>query len=250
MVTYLQQEEQHNKVWEYDVSSDGREVTVRWGRIGGNIRTQVKSFGSGSAVQDFISKKVREKLRKEYKLVEQQAYTEEKQTATELGPRFKIKDFKFVSLVNGNKYREIPGYSPNGYIYVEVLNSWSKHLYRILLSKNESWGIEGGLTVTKKYVRFGKKVSASANGAYKFVAALRQKLMRLAQSVVEVIKTMKVAAVGARKLDLGDDDDDDAEYEVPQMDFKNVLANVDHGGVDDKVVVAMAGAIGLRMLDL
>ena len=249
MTTYLQQEEQHNKVWEYNVSTDGHQVTVRWGRIGSNIRTQVKSFGSSSATQDFISKKVREKQREGYKLVPQEMYSEEKKTATELGPRFKIRDFKFVSLVNGNKYREIPDYSPNGYVYVEVLNSWSKHLYRILLSKNESWGIEGGLTVTKDHVRFGKKVSASANGAYKFVGALRQKLMRLAKTVIEVVKTMKVAAVGIRSLDFGDDDN--SEVGTSQMNYQTViLKQVDHGGVDDKVIVSMAGAVGLRMLDL
>jgi DNA ligase-1 len=53
-----------NKFWE--ISSDGLNVTVRFGRIGANGQTQTKSFANEAAAEKHASKLIDEKTEKGY----------------------------------------------------------------------------------------------------------------------------------------------------------------------------------------
>lgn len=62
----------HNKFWEYEgPHRDGPTwvVQITWGRIGSGGDTQEKSFGSLRGAEEFIAKKVNEKLGKGYREV-------------------------------------------------------------------------------------------------------------------------------------------------------------------------------------
>lgn len=54
-----------NKFWEYKVS--GRDVTVRWGKIGSEGQTQLKTYGDSFDALDAVRKLVDQKLAKGYK---------------------------------------------------------------------------------------------------------------------------------------------------------------------------------------
>ena len=54
-----------SKFWE--VTTDGREVTVRYGRIGSNGQTQTKSFTSDAAANTYALRQISAKLAKGYR---------------------------------------------------------------------------------------------------------------------------------------------------------------------------------------
>lgn len=53
-----------NKFWE--IETNGKEVTVRWGRIGTTGQAQVKAFGDGQAATKHAEKLIGQKLAKGY----------------------------------------------------------------------------------------------------------------------------------------------------------------------------------------
>jgi len=54
-----------SKFWE--ITTNNREVTVRYGRIGSNGQTQTKSFTSDTAAADHAEKQINSKLAKGYR---------------------------------------------------------------------------------------------------------------------------------------------------------------------------------------
>jgi predicted DNA-binding WGR domain protein len=236
MPTYINNEEQHNKFWEY--TQDGLTIHYKWGRIGGNIRTLSKKYGSHGELEKALATKIRSKEKKKYKQKTKKELKQEVQTAKLLGPRFKISRMQFVSQ-KGNKLTRISNYDPKKYVYVEILNSWKKTITRLLLSKTESFELVGGVSESNRTITYGRKATPDMN----FVAGVRSVLRRLSEQLVEVIKTIKFAAVGARKLF---DDDDDTN---PTQEFALALAQVDTAGIDSKVISNFA-SMGARVLEL
>jgi len=242
MPIYLCQEKQHNKTWEYKIV--GLTVTVKYGRVGSTMKTQVKNFGSSSARDAFIAKKIRDKTnpKKGYVLVDEKKAKQEAQTAKMLGIQYKISRMEFVSH-KGRKLTRISNYDPKKYVYVEILNSWKKDITRLLLSKTESFLITGGVTEANRSITYGSKIPTSG----RFVEGVRGVLRRLSEQLVEVIKTIKFAAVGARKL--FDDEDDDSSPQQFTQEFSLVFDQVDSAGVD-KAVVSRFASMGVRVLEL
>ncbi len=241
MPIYLCQEKQHNKSWEYIIS--GLTVTYKYGRVGSTITTKVKTYSSSAARDKEIAAKVRNKtgVKKGYVLVNEKKIKEESKTARQLGIQNKISRMDFVNL-KGNKLTKISSYDPKKYVYVEILNSWKKTRTRLLLSKTESFELTGGVQEQNRTITFGRKTPAGGN----FVNAVRGVLRRLSEQLVEVIKTIKFAAVGVRKL--FDDDDDDGDP-VPTQAFSLALGQVDSAGVDSAVISKFA-SMGVRVLEL
>jgi len=239
MPIYLCQEKQHNKSWEYVVN--GLTVTYKYGRVGSTITTKVKTYSSSSARDKEIAAKIRNKtsFKKGYVLVNEKKIKEESKTARQLGIQNKISKMDFVSM-KGNKLTKISNYDPKKWVYVEILNSWKKTITRLLLSKTESFELVGGITQANRTITFGRKVTPNAN----FVAGVRGVLRRMSEQLVEVIKTIKFAAVGARKL--FDDDDDDP---VPAQAFSLALSQVDSTGMNSMVISTFA-SVGARVLEL
>lgn len=136
MPIYINREDQHNKYWQYRV--EGLSVHVSWGRIGGNSDSQVKTFSNPASLHAFVDGKISEKLRKGYREASETELKKEAQTAKSLGIENKIKRLLWVDLT-GKTLALLNTYDPSKYIYVEVLNSWSKEVTRLLLSRSGTW---------------------------------------------------------------------------------------------------------------
>lgn len=85
----------HNKFWSSEIRPDHTVIT-RWGRLGTKGQSKTFEFNSDWAAQDFIDKKVTEKLRKGYREVEPEILDLKKLQAELTGPEYKIKYLKFV----------------------------------------------------------------------------------------------------------------------------------------------------------
>ncbi len=236
MPDYLCQEKQHNKLWRYTIN--GLSVTTEYGRVGQSLKATTKAFGSATERDRFVATKIREKEKKGYVLATQEKVKQEQTTAKQLGTQYKISRMLFVSQ-KGTKLTQITNYDPKKFVYVEILNSWKKTITRLLLSKTQSFEITGGVSETNRTITYGSKTLTNSS----FITAVRGVLRRLSEQVVEVIKTVKFAAVGARNLF---DDDNDSPEAVNA--FASILSQVDSAGVDTKVVSRFA-SMGARVLE-
>ncbi|MBD3404698.1 MAG: WGR domain-containing protein [Candidatus Lokiarchaeota archaeon] len=232
---YLCNDDQSNKFWEYKIN--GTSVTVKWGRVGLSGQSKVHNFSSSDDMQKFINKKVAEKMRKNYAPVDDKKLKEEVKTAQQLGHQYKISRMLFVNQKD-NKLTHLAKYDPKKWVYVEILNSWKKDITRLLLSKNESYEITGGVTEGYKSITYGQKSPTSGN----FVNAVRGILRRLSEQVVEVVKA-RITLSGARKLDMGGDEQEYATAALDALESMNIT-NM------DKSVVSKFATMGTRVLDL
>jgi predicted DNA-binding WGR domain protein len=223
-----------NKFWSYD--KQGTDVLVKWGRVGLKGQEKFHSFGSAAAQQKFIDKKVREKTRKGYALTDDKQMKKEKKIADLMGHQYKISRMQWVNK-RGTKLNFILDYDPKEYVYVEVLNSWTKDVVRLLLGKKESFQIEGVAEMNRK-IEYDYE-SRSNSG---FVKGVREALKELARKVTEAV--VKFAAVGVRKLSLDDDEEDEGYEPVLAPVFEAV------GNSASKQVVSKFAALGERTLDL
>ena len=235
MPIYINREDQHNKYWQYRL--EGLSVHVSWGRIGGKSDSQVKTFSNPASLHAFIDDKVSEKLRKGYREASETELKKEAQTAQSLGIENKIKRLLWVDL-KGKTLALLSNYDPSKYIYVEVLNSWSKEVTRLLLSRGGSWQLGSGISEYDRTISFSTRNPVSGEGE-RFANTVRQMLRDMAVTVAAVLKTVKFAAVGARNLfDSGTGDE-----EAPE------LADIAAPGFDRQVISKFA-ALGQRCLDL
>lgn len=223
-----------NKFWSYE--EQGTDVLVKWGRVGLDGQQKLHSFGSRSEQQKFIDKKVREKTRKGYALTDQKQMAKEKKIADLMGHQNKIGRMQWVRK-RGKKLNFILEYNPSEFVYVEILNSWSKEVTRLLLSKDKSFQIEGVAEFDRKIEYDYERAPDSG-----FVRGVREALKELARKVSEAV--VKFAAVGVRSLSLGDDDEDEGYEPVLAPVFEAV------GSSASKQVVTKFAALGARTLDL
>lgn len=236
-VIYINNGAQHNKFWSHNIN--GKEVHVKWGRIGGSSDEQIKTFSSDAEVQKFISKKIREKEKKGYKKETKEKLKKEVKTANALGHQNKIKRMLWVSK-NNKTLAQIDNYDPNQYVYVEILNSWTKKMTRLLLSKDSNWMVEGGISESGRNIGCNEltKLGYSA-----FAESVRTILKELAEVVAEALKTVKFAASGVQNLF------DDEDFTQPASELTEALAGINTSGFDDSVVHTFA-AMGARSLEL
>jgi len=236
-VIYINNGSQHNKFWSYDI--EGNNVHVKWGRIGGSSDEQLKSFDSSSEVQRFITKKTREKEKKGYKKETKEKLKKETKTARALGHQNKVGRMLWMSR-DDLLLTQIDSYDPNQYVYVEILNSWTKKVTRLLLSKDSTWMVGGGISESGQNIGCNKltKLGYSA-----FADSIRAILKEMAEVIAAALKTVKFGASGVRNLF----DDDDFVQEGPSVE--DVLGSIDTSGFDASVVRQFA-AMGARNLEL
>lgn len=232
-------EEQHNKVWSYQIISENS-VLVKWGRLGVLGQSQTKTFPSQSKMQDFINKKISEKEKKGYKKTNQQEVKKDAQIAQELGVQNKINRIQFVDKKN-KKLSFLGQYDPKRYVYVEILNSWSKEVSRYLLSKDQSYKIDS-IAEVNRTIEFDNISECYSD---KFVQVVRKVLREIASKVG--VAVAKFAALGARSLSLGDDDEDIFVGGSSALD--EILGEVGES-VISKQVVSKFAALGARQLEL
>jgi predicted DNA-binding WGR domain protein len=237
-VKYINQESNHNKMWSYEVS--GTSITWRFGRIGSHITEQVEGFSNQSAMQKKISKKVAEKLAKGYKLVDQEKYEEEKQIAEDIGSRNKITKLMFVDKVD-NQLLELQNYDPKKYVYVQIMDSWDKNVRNLLFSKTESHE----LLNMQSAMSFSQMTYCPGE----FASGIRRYIKRLAEKVREVV-TVMFAALGARKLSLGaENENEDDGFQAANVTPEFISKVGESKGASDQVIRTFA-ALGARKLDL
>ena len=237
-VIYVCNIDKSNKFWSYEIRNNN-EVHIKWGRIGGSADEQIKSFGSSSELQKFIDKKVKEKEKKGYRPETKEKLKRETKTAQALGHQNKIKKMLWVSR-DENRLEQLDNYDPNQYVYVEILNSWSKEVTRLLLSKGKTWMAKDGVTEFNRSIICSSLVEL---GYSVFAEAVRAVLKDMAEVIAEALKTVKFAASGVRNLF------DDEDFTQPNNELSAALASVDMSGFDSSVVHKFA-AMGSRSLEL
>lgn len=241
MKTYINSQEQHNKFWEYEISgAKNNVVTCRWGRVGSTTQSKTFNFSSTYEANYFIEGKIREKEKKGYAEVTKEKLQEESETSRLLGVQNKISKMEWVSK-RGKTLNKLLNYDPEEYVYVEILNSWKKTITRLLLSKNESFKIEGNISEFDRKFQFDRDL-VPINGDRDFVNAVRMILRKMSEVIAEIMKTVKIGAVGVRNLF----DDDDNNY-APEI--KRAFKNIDTTGFDTSVVMSFV-SMGVRSLDL
>ena len=240
MPIYHCQEAQHNKFWSYEITSGGKTLSVSWGRIGGSSDSQTKSFYSATALQQFLNKKISEKTGKGYKLVNEATHSNESKTAKSLGIENKIQRILWVGQ-KGNKLSFLTNYDPAQFVYVEILNSWSKEVHRLLLSKTETWEIDDSISESNRSITYDNKVRTTHSP---FADTVRAMLKGIAVKVAETVKTIKFAAIGARNLF-----DDDAKSPAAAEEEGLDVSEIKISGCDQQVVSKFA-SLGNRVLEL
>jgi predicted DNA-binding WGR domain protein len=234
---YINRTDASNKFWSYE--PQGNNVLVKWGRVGTTGQSKLHTFGSTHERDRYINNIVSEKEDKGYKVVTEEKLNEESETAKTLGIQWKINRTEWVEKYDKG-LQIIPKY--NQQVYIEVLNSWTKERLHFLMNKTDS--LELANVVEKSgAITFGRAQSAASE----LVGAIREYLRRLSRKVQEVVIS-KFGAMGVRKLDLGEEDE---ETFISQPGFKDVIASVSgsDSGASVQVLTKFA-SLGNRVLDL
>ena len=243
---YICQQNASNKFWKYTILPNNT-IQCVWGRLGQDSeefgeakssRRLTKGFGSRYSAEAFVEKKLREKTNKKgYVEKTKKEVKQEQKTAEKLGFRNKIKRMLWVRK-SGKKLKTLKQYDPNQWVYVEILDSWSKAITRLLLSKSESHVLTGvaedGNTIT--YAR-----DTFANNT--FASAVRDVLRQLAKAVQKVV-TIKLADMGIRDLGLTDE-----PVNFSASDFEEITEAIGDASAESGVICTLA-ALGVRKLDL
>jgi len=231
MPKFLCQVDSSNKFWSYEIR--GNSVYVKWGRMGGSSQDQTQAFGSSYERDKFIDSKVKEKTRKGYRQVDDKELKKEEKVANLLGHTHKISKMEWVDLRN-DRLKIIKEYDSRKYVFVEILNSWSKDTAYLLLSKEEQFTLYGP-EIGKTEITFSRKDNWAPGD---FVAGIREALRGLAAQVAEVL--VKFGAVGVRNLT--------GETTASTVDLSSIRKSVG-SGVSDDILVKFA-ALGARKLEI
>jgi predicted DNA-binding WGR domain protein len=226
---YTQQDGSHNKFWSWE--RVGNNVVFKWGRIGRTPQSNKKPWS-----QSLVDKKVAAKLRKNYVLADEEKLEKEKKTADLLGTQNTISSLKWVNKV-GKKLSGIPEYDPDKWVFVEIMNSWSKTKTHFLLSSSDSDELHG-VKIRGNTISY----TSAAKSHSRFVTGVREYLKGIAQKVRKVIQDV-FAQLGTRKLD-GLMDDDEDTMETAKKEIKKLMTDVDDGVIDT------FAALGTREIDL
>jgi len=236
-VIYINTEEDdkgsHNKFWSYDI--DGGTVTYRWGRVGRTAQSKVKSYSDRD-----LQKLIQEKIGKGYVASSQQKLKDEVATAQEMGTQYKIQSIRFVrreSAASLSLHR-LDRYDPKHHVLVEIINSWKKNVTRLLLSKDETLEVVGGITEVGDRIGINQVV-APMGQAHTFASAVRNLLKRLSAAVTAIVKKVSFAALG-RNLFGEDDAEENAETISVSPSYLEEIASLDSSGVDSSVISTFA----------
>lgn len=236
------QESNHNKFWSYETSTTNSNVattaTIKWGRLGGSSQQQIKTFPNEFKMMAFLNDKVSEKIQKGYKEVNAEKLNEEVKVAEELGQQYKVSSINWVAKI-GNKLKKVTEYDADKFVLVEIMNSWTKEIQTLLISKTTSGVIDGYSHSTGMYDNF-----YTSNNH--FVEAVRNYLKKLFTKVKEIVHTVAAGAVGVRKLDLGFA----THTAVEEEKYVEEVSQKINDSSASKQVIATFAAMGNRLLDI
>jgi predicted DNA-binding WGR domain protein len=236
-VIYINTEEDdkgsHNKFWSYEI--DGSSVIYRWGRVGRTPQSKTKSYSDRD-----LQKLIQEKIGKGYVASSQQKLKDEVATAQEMGTQYKIKKIQFVRRQDAKSLtlHRLDRYDPNHHVLVEIINSWKKNVTRLLLSKNETLEVIGGITEAGDQIGINR-VEAPSGAAHTFASAVRNLLKRLSQAVTAIVKKVSFAALGRSLFD-EDDAEENAVAISASPSYLEEISKIDSAGVDSSVISTFA----------
>ena len=242
MPTYINKTGTSNKFWGYEISKDGKTVTVSWGRVGTRGDSQSETFGSIDGADSFVQSKIREKTRKGYRLLDVAEVKKEEKLAKTIGFQHKVQRVEYVDLrENDKKLRRLTSYDQSKGIYVEVINSWSKDSVFLYLDADKSVVLEGiAEDKSIRLIEFERSVIPTGQ-RMDFARGVREYLRELAAQVKAVVKR-GFAALGTRAID------EDAVIDSgSSFSLDDVLAEVGESGASRQVVTKFAG-LGSRTL--
>ena len=196
-----------NKYWSFSYVNGGRSVAKKWGRIGGHEDAQTKSFGSVGEAQSYAEGEVAKKLAKGYVEQTQEILAEETKIAQTLGREHKIARIEFLGQPfdphkNIDRLTTSSEYVPEYGVYVEILQSWTKETYYVLMNKQQAIQYRAG-SVTVGAVNY-VNVNTPTSANFSFVEGIRLAIRNIYKAVEEV--AVQFAAVGFRTLELDDDE--------------------------------------------
>lgn len=245
MPYFICSENQHNKFWFYEI--DGNDVIIKWGRVGSTSTSKTYKFSNSYLLNSFINKKVMEKKKKGYfeKCVDD--YNEEASIAQKLGIQYKISRMLFVHK-RDKRLDLLSKYDPSEFVYVEILNSWSKEIVRLLLSKKDSLVLYGGITEANRIISYGEERSPIRGKELTFINIVREVLRKISSKVVEVVKTIQFGSSGYRDL-FGEEIDCEEISLEENNNYVSKIRSFINNCAEEQVVMKFATGV-CRELDL
>jgi predicted DNA-binding WGR domain protein len=236
-VIYLNSEEDekgsHNKFWSYEI--DGGSIIYRWGRVGRTPQSKTKAYSERD-----LQKLIGEKIGKGYQAATKEKLKDEVATAQEMGTQYKIKKIQWVRRQDATSLtlHRLDRYDPKHHVLVEIINSWKKDVTRLLLSKEQTLEIVGGITEVGEQIGINQVTTPMGQG-HAFAAAIRNRLKRLSETVTAIIKKVSFAALG-RNLFGEEDAEESAGTISSSPSYLEEMAKVDTAGFDTSVISTFA----------
>lgn len=246
---FVCKEGNHNKMAKYAI--DGRNVHKEWGRIGGHTDSQIKTCGTAYAAERYVEQEIAKKIAKGYVETDEAKLDVDHQVAATIGTRWKINRVEFLNesfdggggdphfqahntldLALGQEYR------PECGVFVELMESWKHEYYYMVIDKKNAMAFFKCDSINGRV-----KLSQGTFPASQFVAGVRLQMQSLYKAVEEVL--IKFAAVGARMISLGDNDD--VATATPMVQAFRAVASTT--GISTQAISKFA-AIGNRALEI
>ena len=226
-----------NKFWKYRFSDDGKSVEKEWGRIGGRVDNQTKSFPSQFRAEHYVGQEVSKKLRKGYVEETAEQLQEQSEVAQTIGTRWKINRMEFLQPGTFGEQAEFSEeYYGSAGVFVEMLESWTKEKCYLLITKDEAKQYRHC-----NYISGGARLSAQRySPESKFVTGVRKAIRSLQEAVEQAL--VKFAAVGTRALDMG--------FDTSSSETKEAIKLVAQKTGASTQVIEKFAAVGARLLEI
>lgn len=146
-----------NKFWGYEVVND-TDVKYKWGRLGTNGQSKIKTFGSSYSRDRDIASMISEKKDKGYVEQSNDQLDKENEVAKKLGFRYKIDKIDFLKL-SGDVFEMA---DDGNAMLVEVLNSWTGISQRLIINNQTVYAVgnDKKLSLSKLSAATGDLASA------------------------------------------------------------------------------------------
>lgn len=191
-ICYINKTGDSNKFWTYEINN--LNVTYEWGRIGSKISKIVKKYRDIYELESKLFSKERTKRKEGYKSVTEKELQKEIDVATKIGAKYKIVEILWMKK-NKDEFVPIKKYNPNQYIYVGLVNSWTKKIEHYLLSnKNSFKSIIGPNNINTIYEQNINIIDGEIVENIKVIINI------LEESTRPINNTVKFAAVGVRVI--------------------------------------------------
>lgn len=145
-------DENHNKFWASQMDTTTFKVTIRWGRLGTKGQSQQQDFDNEYDAVNFVSTKIREKIRKGYTLIDKPKFDQLCIQAAIVGTSNKCHSFNWVEIKEDNRFAFIteerladPNCNPGIYVELETKKEYDgKNDFRLVFTFDKMYVIPNG----------------------------------------------------------------------------------------------------------